>query len=68
MKVSTNLKAGRATAIAVGAAALSIIHQTNVATHNTLSGAGSYISQSNSASVSQSVSNSGAVTAAAATS
>jgi hypothetical protein len=63
MKVSTNLKAGQANAIAVavGAANVSLISQRNIANHNVLS----TISQSNYASVSQSASNSGAVTAAA---
>jgi hypothetical protein len=68
MKVSTNLRAGGghagradAIAIAVGALNVSVISQVNVANGNIAS----KISQSNSATVSQSASNSGAVTAAA---
>jgi hypothetical protein len=63
MKVSTNLKAGQAnaTAVAVGAANVSVIRQVNVANYNVLS----TISQSNSATVTQTATNSGAVTAAA---
>ena len=60
MKVSTNLKAG-ATAIAVGAANVSIIDQSNTANNNIFS----TITQTNSATVTQTATNSGAITAAA---